>query len=94
MFFYWRGSGASHRPPIATEWVMDLLRNTLELDKEMLQDMGGAIRSEIFCAALIMMQALSSVLWRCQTGCLCNTGTLVTTLSLEWPACALWRQHW
>ena len=24
MFFNWRGSGASHRPPIATEWVMDL----------------------------------------------------------------------
>jgi hypothetical protein len=47
MFFNWRGSGASHRPPIATEWVMDLLRNTLELDEEMLQDMGGAVRSEI-----------------------------------------------
>jgi hypothetical protein len=58
MFFNWRGSGAAHRPPIATKWVMDLLRNTLELDENMLQDMGGAIRNEIFCAALIMMQAL------------------------------------
>ena len=61
MFFNWRGSRASHRPPIATEWVMDLLRNTLELDENMLQDMGGAIRSEIFGAALIMKQVLELV---------------------------------
>ena len=61
MFFNWRGSGAAHRPPIANEWVMDLLMNTLELDENMLHDMGGAIRSEIFGAALIMMQALMLV---------------------------------
>ena len=61
MFFNWRGRGAYHLPPIATKWVIDFLRNTLELDEEMLQDTGGAIRSEIFCAALLMMQALRIV---------------------------------
>jgi hypothetical protein len=59
--FNWRGLGAAHRPPINTEWVIDLLRNTLELDEDMLNDMGGAIRSEIFGAALIMMQSLMLV---------------------------------
>jgi hypothetical protein len=48
MYFNWRGSGAAHHPPINTQWVIDLLRNTLELDEDMLNDMGGAIRSEIF----------------------------------------------
>jgi hypothetical protein len=64
MFFNWRGSGASHRPPIANEWVMALLRTTLELDEGMLTDMGGAIRSEIFCAFLLMMQALRIAGWQ------------------------------
>ena len=40
MYFNWRGSGAAHRTPIATEWVMDLLRNTLELDENMLTWVG------------------------------------------------------
>jgi hypothetical protein len=61
MYFNWRGSGAAHRPTINTEWVIDLLRNTLELDEVMLNDMGGAIRSKIFGAALIMMQSLMLV---------------------------------
>ena len=37
--------------------MMELLRNTLMLDEEMLRHMGGAILSEIYGAALIMMQA-------------------------------------
>jgi hypothetical protein len=61
MYFNWGGSAAAHRPPINTEWVMDLLMNTLELDENMLHDMGGAIGSEIFGAALIMMQSLMLV---------------------------------
>ena len=88
MFFNWRGSGASHCPPIATEWVMDLLRNTLELDEEMLQDMGGAIRSEIFCAALLVMQALRIVEmpdW---------LPSQYRNPRHNWPDCAAWRWPW
>jgi hypothetical protein len=55
LYFNWQGQGAVHHPPINTEWVNDLLRNTLEFDEDMPSDMGGAIRSEIFGAALIMM---------------------------------------
>ena len=54
---------------------MDLLMNTLELDENMLHDMGGAIRSEIFCAALILMQALSSDA--------CGDATLVASATQE-----------
>jgi hypothetical protein len=38
--------------------VDDLLRNTLEFDEVMVNNMRGAIRSEIFGAALIMMESL------------------------------------
>jgi hypothetical protein len=60
-YFNWWGQGADHRPPINTEWVNDLLRNTLEFDEDMLSDMGGTIQSEIFGAALIMMESLMLV---------------------------------
>ena len=39
----------------------DLLRKTLRFDEVMLNNMGSAIRSEIFGAALIMMDALQLV---------------------------------
>jgi hypothetical protein len=61
LYFNWRGQGADHRPPINTVWVNDLLRNTLEHDEDMWSEMGGAIRSEIFGAALIMMESLMLV---------------------------------
>jgi hypothetical protein len=40
---------------------MALLSTTLELDEGSLNDMGGAIRSEIYCSFILMMRALRIV---------------------------------
>jgi hypothetical protein len=51
-YFNWRGLGAYHPPPINTEWLDDLLRDTLDFDEVMLNN------NKIFGTALIMMESL------------------------------------
>ena len=57
LYFNWRGQGKEHRPPVNYDWAVELLLGCLKLDNEMLKLMGGAILSEVYRAALIMMQS-------------------------------------
>ena len=57
LYFKWRSQGPNHRPPVNYDWMVELLLECLKLDNEMLKLMGGAILSEVYGAALIMMQS-------------------------------------
>ena len=57
LYFNWRSQGPKHRPPVNYDWMVELLLNCLKLDSEMLKHMGGAILSEVYGAALIMMRS-------------------------------------
>ena len=57
LYFNWRGQGKEHRPPVNYDWAVELLLGCLQLDNEMLKLMGGAILSEFYGAALIMMRS-------------------------------------
>ena len=54
LYFNWRSQGPNHRPPVNDDWMVELL---LKLYNEMLRHMGGAILSEVYGSALIMMRS-------------------------------------
>ena len=57
MYFNWRCQGKDHRPPVNYDWMVELLLECLKLDNEMLKLIQGAILSEVYGAAFIMMQS-------------------------------------
>ena len=56
LHFNWCCQGKDHRPPVNYECMVELLLECLKLDNEMLKHMGGAILSEVYGAALILMR--------------------------------------
>ena len=56
-YFNWRSKEPNHRPPVNYDWMVELLMHCLMLDNEMLRHMSGAILSEAYGTALIMVRS-------------------------------------